>query len=139
MLKKFAPERLKIFYFLRYIDSYKGMKSDQPIAEYAVGLFKLLARIPGLEGPPHSAAEVDDYLSKFATGVSSWKDVPDSWFHPLKHDSYTNDISRETSLFRDRAMFKVLVESVNRGERVFAVVGAGHVVMQERALRAVLR
>jgi hypothetical protein len=35
-------------------------------------------------------------------------------------------------------MIKLLTEAVNKGARVFAVVGFSHVVIQERALKAAL-
>jgi hypothetical protein len=33
-------------------------------------------------------------------------------------------------------MVKLLIDKVKQGERVFAVVGGSHVVMQERVLKA---
>jgi len=41
--------------------------------------------------------------------------------------------------YRDVYIVRLLVQHVQEGRRVFAVVGGSHVVMQEQALRARLR
>ena len=52
--------------------------------------------------------------------------------------SYLNEVSRVSNRFRDEYMVNLLVNELKQGKRVFAVVGGSHVVMQERALRAIL-
>ncbi len=127
LLEEFPAERLKLFYFLRHVHGYRGGQPE----EYAAGILKLLARVPGLEGPPRTLEDV-------AQRIPEWRRVPEGWFHPLKNEAFTNELSRRTSLVRDRHMLKTLTEAVRNGERVFAVAGSGHVVMLERALRAAL-
>ncbi len=49
-----------------------------------------------------------------------------------------SEIDHASRLVRGEHMARVLIELVERGERVFAVVGSGHVIRQEWALRAAL-
>jgi pheromone shutdown protein TraB len=46
------------------------------------------------------------------------------------------NVSRQV---RGEHMVRTLVELVNKGERVFAVVGASHVIRQEPVLRQLLK
>jgi pheromone shutdown protein TraB len=54
-------------------------------------------------------------------------------------ETFLNDISRASSDYRDGFMVQLLVQHLSEGQRVFAVVGGSHVVMQERLLRARVR
>jgi uridylate kinase len=47
-------------------------------------------------------------------------------------------IDQASRVARGEHMARVLIELVERGERVFAVVGSGHVIRQEWALRSAL-
>jgi hypothetical protein len=73
--------------------------------------------------------------------LPDWRNVPPEWFDPAttQVQTYLNKVSLERGEFRDRHMLVLLTEQLAQGKRVFAVVGASHVVMQERALRAVAR
>ena len=64
-----------------------------------------------------------------------WETMPDEWVCPLVWESFTNEICRQSSYFRDASQVATLLEAVKAHQNVFAVVGASHVVMQERALR----
>ncbi len=50
---------------------------------------------------------------------------------------YITAISAESRRIRGEHMLRTLIDLAQRGERVFAVVGSGHVIRQEWNLRAV--
>ena len=52
----------------------------------------------------------------------------------MKTGTLFNDMSRMSSEYRDRYMIEMLQRHLRARERVFAVVGGTHVVMQEPAL-----
>ena len=66
------------------------------------------------------------------TSPANWWEAPATWFDPLLASpeaggSFTNDINRLSSEFRDRHMVGIRAREVGRGERVSAVVGRDHV------------
>jgi hypothetical protein len=65
----------------------------------------------------------------------NWETYPDESVCPLVWEGFTNEICRQSSYFRDSSQVAALLEAVEAHQKAFAVVGASHVVMQERALR----
>jgi hypothetical protein len=68
-----------------------------------------------------------------------WRELPWEATWPTGTNTWLNALSADVNRARDRYMVAVIMNLVARGERVFAVVGSSHVVMQERALRERLR
>jgi hypothetical protein len=139
LLQHFSAERVKVFYVLRQVAQHRRMKQAEPIEEYVDKMLTKLSKVQGLEGAPRSLNEFEKIVSRAFPELSDWRQVPDSWFNPTKSETWTNEINRWLSRYRDEYMVKLLVQEVKKGERVFAVVGFSHVVMQERALRAALQ
>lgn len=139
MLREWPPDRVKLYYFLRAIMGYRRGTHEQPVEDYAESQLRILNRTPGLGGPPRTITEVQTAIGKLSPPLADWRAAPESWFNPTRSEAFTNEFSRKLNLFRDEHMLKNLVGAVLSGERVFAVVGSGHVIMQERALRAALR
>ena len=141
LLKSYTPEQLKVFYALRQIPAYRRGKNDETLDERVEFTLKLLSNVRGLEGVPHTLAELGESSSRLMPNLKDWREVPDSWFDPgyIQPPSYLNEVSRASSRFRDEYMVNLLINEVKQGKRVFAVVGGSHVVMQERALRAALK
>jgi hypothetical protein len=132
LLLLFPPDRVKLFYLLRRVvdlrrQTARGANPDA-LAEAEL---RRLSRLPGLHGGPQSLRDV-------AAAVPDWRDVPDSWFDPLRTEAFTSQINRELSQVRNRHMVKLLTEQMAAGHRVFAVVGRTHLVMQEPALRSAI-
>ena len=105
----------------------------KPFVRYLNGIEKL----EGVD--PSSLSEIEDSVASLIPDLKDWTKVPAEWFVPFRTDSYTNHVARRLSEYRNSHMVKLLIDAVNRQERVFAVVGASHVVMQERVLRAKLK
>ena len=92
------------------------------------------AEIPGLIGSPASSAEVQAVFLKYFPSAGGYPSAKMFWFDPMKNETVFNEISRASNEYRDRYMVELLVRHLQEGERVFAVVGGTHVVMQEPAL-----
>jgi hypothetical protein len=132
LLRTFPSDRVKLFFLLRTVGDFrKHPRGGAALPDFAAGELARLSRTPGLGGAPRSLRDVE-------LAVPGWRDVPGSWFDPLRSESFTNEITRELSQFRNRHMVQLLVSQVTAGQRVFAVVGQTHVAMQERALRQAL-
>jgi hypothetical protein len=138
MLSEWPPDRVKLYYFLRAMMGYRREVHDQPANEYAMRELEILNRTPRIDGRPRIIEQIEAALATLNPPFADWRVVPENLFDPTRSEAFTNEFSRKLSLFRDEHMLKNLVTSVLRGERVFAVVGSTHVIMQERALKAAL-
>ncbi len=137
MLETFTPEQVKVFFVLRQVPQFIERKSDEKIEDFMTTFLKNVSYIPGLEtAPPNTVAELDKASLWLSPQLKDWRTADRSWSDPVATKAYTNIIARMSSEFRDLHMVKLLVDKVKEGERVFAVVGGTHVVMQEPALKA---
>ena len=137
MLKTYTPEQIKVFFVLRQVPQFRERKTDETIESFMTTFLGNVARIPGLESAPNTVAELDKSSLWLSPQLKDWRTADRSWSDPVASQAYTNQIARLSSEFRDLHMVKLLIDKVKQGERVFAVVGGSHVVMQERALKAV--
>jgi hypothetical protein len=96
-------------------------------------------RSPGLGVAPATVAEVDDAFRERFPDATNYRATPLSWFDPMRSETFLNRVSRSDNEYRDQAMVEVLSRNVADGQRVFAVVGGAHVVMQESLLNARLK
>lgn len=140
LLRSWGPEQIKLFYVLREIPQIRGTAEARSPEAHADMALEWLGQLPGLAGPPTNADELTRSARRLLPALHDWREIPQEWFDPAlpKDLAFTNTISRQLARFRDEHMVELLVEQVRGGQRVFAVVGASHVVMQERALRALL-
>lgn len=131
--KFFSRDRVKMFFVIRgvaqQIENHDPSKVDDELNR----LLTLYGETPGLSGPPRTAVEVQDLLRSYVSDAN-YKAAQLSWFDPTRHEFFS-DMSRTANGYRDRYMVEMLQRQVREGQRVFAVVGGTHVVMQEPALR----
>jgi hypothetical protein len=141
LLRMYSPEEVKVFYVLRQVPEFKRGQHDETIEAYIRHVLGWLSLRLELKGLPRTIDELQASSSRLFPQLADWRDVPDTWFDPAVSPppTYLNGISRQLSEFRDRHMVTLLTEQLAKGKRVFATVGASHVVMQERALRAAIR
>jgi len=100
---------------------------------------KASAKTPGFESLPKTLAEFEASVKKYLPTVADWRRIDQKIFDPNPDlGNFTNDIADASVNFRGKFMVKLLAAEVEKGERVFAVVGASHVVKQERALKKLL-
>lgn len=90
------------------------------------------SRWPGLENVLTTVAEIDaEWQRNFPDGPD-WRDVSDQYGLP----GYLNSVSANEA--RDEHFARVVIDLVNKGERVFAVAGLSHAVKLDPALRGAL-
>ena len=138
--KRWTGEQIKLFFILRRVAENAKRPKPQPVDAFVKEGLKALSTVSGLEGAPATLSEFEESVRRVLPSVPDWKQIQTTVFDPNPTlGLYTNDVAYASSQYRDRYMVKLLAEEVKKGERVFAVVGASHVVMQERALRKALK
>lgn len=135
----YEPESVKLFFVLRYYVSYRRAEHPQSPDAFIARVLRDPAWAGRLAGPPCDLKELASSYDSLFPQQTDWHAVPDAFFDPVSTTTILNRISRTVSQHRDRFIMRLLAEAVQRGERVFAVVGASHVVMQEAALAHELR
>ena len=135
--KQFPAAQVQLFYLIRGLQQElpRRLKEDPHLKadSVAVSDLKDLARL-GVKGSLASAADIDRAWSGLHM-QGDWQNPKITWIEP-NDNGPLNRVSEASSELRDRHMVSVLLAALYKGERVFAVVGASHVVMQEPALRA---
>lgn len=139
-IKRWSVEQIKLFFILRRVVENSKRPTPQPVDVFVQEGLKAFSTVSGLESSPTTLAEFDESVKRVLPSVTDWRKVQTAVFDPNPAlGNYTNDIAYASSQYRDRYMVKFIAEEVRKGERVFAVVGASHVVMQERAIKRALK
>ena len=138
--KRWTTEQVMMFYVLRRVAENNKKTSPRPADELVQQALDATAKAPGFEGLPKTLAEFEASVKRLLPSIGDWRTVKSTVFDPNPDlGLYTNDVAYASSQYRDRYMVKLLADEVRRkGGRVFAVVGASHVVMQESALKKML-
>lgn len=138
--KRWTLEQVFLFYTLRRVPENNKKTNPQSPDIMIEEAMKMAAKTPGFETLPKTLEEFEQSVKKHFPSVADWRKIDSKIFDPnpdLGH--FTNDIADASVQFRGRFMVKKLVEETKKGERVFAVVGASHVVKQEKALKKLFR
>lgn len=128
LLERFTAEHVALYFTLRVYGSESAGVADDSLAEHlrakrtdVEGLRDALPDLAAMDAAWHSAG-----------GEGDWRVAGGAMAGVLRE---IDDASR---VVRGEHMVRVLLDLVARGERVFAVVGSGHVIRQEWALRTAL-
>lgn len=133
---RWTLEQVMLFYILRRVPENNKKVNPQSPDAMVEEMLKAVAKTPGFEGLPKTVAEFEASVKKHLPGVADWRKIDQKIFDPNPDlGLFTNDIADASVNFRGKFMVRLLTAEVEKGERVFAVVGASHVVKQERALR----
>ncbi|MBW7988960.1 MAG: TraB/GumN family protein [Planctomycetes bacterium] len=121
LLQLFSAEQIALYFFLRVYSSEAGGVSDEALA---LDLLSKRTDVDGLRRSLSTLADVDRLWQR---------DFPDQddWRIYQGEPSYLDEISDSSRRIRGEHMARILIDLVERGERVFAVVGSGHVIRQE--------
>jgi hypothetical protein len=136
---RFPRERIKLFFVLRGVSQYVQRSGTDGVDAETTRVLGFYADTPGLSGAPHTVSQVQAAYEVAFPGHGRYSSVRPGWFDPVRGDTFLNAISRASSDYRDTYVVRRLAAHLERGERVFAVMGGSHVVMQEPALRAMLK
>jgi hypothetical protein len=138
--RSFTSEQIAVYYAIRGLEQYHRQSPGGSPRSEAKRLLAQLATIPGLEQAPRDAAAlVAACTRQFAVPHDCLRPSA-ALLDPARFDTgaFTNALARQLSRYRDEHMVELLNAALRPGARVFAVVGASHVVMQERALDELL-
>lgn len=157
LLQQFTPEKARLFYCLRTLaqDDARPAASRAPTKDgLVVGTLEWLDRVPGLRTCPQTLDEFAAACARLLPPGSDWQHPPMEWFDPVprpgQRRTWLNEVARRASEYRDVVIVQRLVRGtlspaaaaspadLATDTRVFAVIGASHVVMQEPALRVMM-
>jgi hypothetical protein len=133
-LKTYSPQQVKVFYALRQVTEARVAAGTTPLDERIRDWLADYLPDHGLKNSPNTLDEFTIACKSLFRDLTDWRKVSDDWFDPTQSGHYTNDLANDTGVFRDKHIFHVLVNRAQRGDRVFAVIGSSHVVVQEPAL-----
>jgi hypothetical protein len=77
----------------------------------------------------------DAYFAAQFPNRSGWRDLPEEAMWPGRSETWLNVMATESNLVRDAHFVRTMVDLVRKGERVFAIAGRSHTVVQEPVLR----
>lgn len=133
--KRWTLEQVFLFYVLRRVPENNKKINPRNPEELATEAMNQAAKMPGFDSLPKTIAEFDAVVKKNLPMVADWRKIDQKIFDPNPDlGNFTNDIADASVNYRGRFMVKTLAAEVEKGERVFAIVGASHVVKQEKAL-----
>jgi hypothetical protein len=130
LLETWSPEQVALYFTLRVYASESGGEPDEGLALH---LLEKRTDVEGLRGSLASVADLDRVWRRDFPELEDWRTLgsePDA--------GYLREISHASRRVRGEHMARTLIDLVREGERVFAVVGSGHVIRQEWVLRAAL-
>lgn len=128
LLQTFSAGQVALYFFLRVYSSEAGGVANEALA---LDLLGKRTDVNGLRGSLSTLEDVDRVWQR------DFPDQPD-WRVLQGEPGYLGEISDSSRKIRGEHMARILIDLVEKGERVFAVVGSGHVIRQEWNLRAVL-
>jgi hypothetical protein len=134
LLRNYTPQQVKVFYALRQVAEERSRKASSSLEARISDWLSDYLPAHGLRNAPNNISEFNVACKSLFPELGDWHQVPVEWFGPAKSGHFTNEIANDSGMFRDKHIFRVLVERVKRGDRVFAVIGSSHVVVQEPAL-----
>jgi len=132
VMEKYQKEQVALFYILRpYFSNLRYGKPDDPDA-VAIDYINERRDYPGIESVITSVEQIDAIWQRDFSDESDWRDTSDQFGLP----GYLDEIAIRSNEVRDEHFVRVIVDLVQKGERVFAIAGSSHAVKLEPALQA---
>lgn len=138
LLSKYPQNKVDVYMLSKEamrLRTRKGLNKD----ELTIELTKMLSVVAKMLGKETAIKSIDQLAAVFEQTFGkeiAWWEAPTSWFDPQeKENRITNQLAVLSTEYRDVYMVKVLSESINKGEKVFAVVGRNHVPLQIMAIK----
>ena len=131
-LEEYPKEQVALFYILRpYFSNFRFGKPDDPDA-VAAGYIRERSDYPGIENTISSVDEIDIIWQRDFPDEADWRNTSDQFGLP----GYLGEIANRSGEARDEHFVRVLIDLVQKGERVFAIAGSSHSVKLQPALQA---
>lgn len=138
LLRRFTAEQIRLYLIAQNVSQNLASLPREDVEKQVAGqIRRRLETQVLLEGPPRTIPEVDESFRRLLPHVEDWRRLKVEEMNPRPARSFLGEISAYLGKYRDEFMLTRLISLTRKGERVFAVVGASHVVMQEPVLRKV--
>lgn len=127
LLQKWTPEQVALYFTMRVYWSEAGGKANESLAK------DLLAKrtdVDGLRDSLKTLDDVDRVWKRDFPNLPDWRVVREE-----PKETYLAAISDDSRRVRGEHMARTLIDLHRKSERVFAVVGSGHVIRIELILR----
>ena len=128
LLNLYSAEQVALYFFLRVYRSEAEGIADESLA---LDLLAKRTDVAGLHGSLTTIDDLDTIWQRDFPTEADWRII-------RSEPGYLAEISDQSRRIRGEHMARILVDLVEQGERVFAVVGSGHVIRQEWNLRVLL-
>lgn len=134
LLRRFDPELVTTYLVLRaFVSESKGVPKSQRDG-LALRLIRKRSNVDGLNHSVSTIEDLDRFWAREFPGMPDWRTLETTEQIPLLRE--VGDASRE---IRGQHMISSITELAANGERVFAVVGASHVIRQELEIRRLIQ
>lgn len=136
LYKYFPPHLIKAYYVMRQAAINRMLKRDILASKYVNRYFRKFRQIEGFHNFPSNFDDYERMVSMLFPDLEEWQQIPYFYFHCKNSGGFLVDIHRKLNEYRDQFMVKKVVQALKNGQRVFAIVGRSHVVIQEAALKS---
>ncbi len=137
VLEKFDPMHIAFFYCLRPYHNKWGNLSKKKQDEKMQSLIRKRTNYKTLNGVISTVAQFDSLWKADYPNEVSWR----NYKHPKNGwpKGILEEIAEATNTVRDENMCRLIIELVNKGERVFISMGSSHAPRVEKTLRAMIQ
>lgn len=117
----------------RFLSGYISARRGGPVSDFKIS--RLLAkRTRSLTDAFPDAAAFDAYYAAQFPEAPSWRDIPEQAMWPGQSDTLLHRMATRSNRTRDEHFNRVMIDLVNQGERVLAIAGRSHTIIQEPIL-----
>lgn len=136
--RRFLPSHIKMYFILLQAIVNRTLRRDISNTEYVHQILKCFKGVKWYNCQPRSLVDFEFLVSKIFPDLGDWRMISSSFFHSVEQGKFLAKIHRQLNEFRDDIMLRNIMAALKKGEKVFALVGRSHVVMQESTLRTKL-
>jgi len=132
----FSAQEVKVYMVLRQASVNQMLGRDPDDVADIEAFLAVMEKFKPFRFPPHTLTNLDAYVKHAFPELKDWRRIPEEYFYNKEKGKFLPEIHRYLMHYRDNVMLRILFSELNKGRRVFAIVGRSHVAMQEPALRA---
>lgn len=139
--KEFSQEEIMTYYFIRSIQNWIRRGKDIPFDDYTK---RVLDKYKDESGWVNFDFSIDNILRSYKQIVGEEfnydnKDLIEHLENPYHTDNIVSKVSRRSGEIRDEYIVSELTKMWNDGKNIFTVYGLNHAIVQEPALRSLLK
>jgi len=117
----------------RVLSGYMSARRGGPVSDFKIGRLLSKRAAPLTDALPTIAA-LDAEFARLVPEYDGWRDMPEEAMWPGRTDTWLNLMATRGNEVRDEHFVRVMLDLVERGERVLAIAGRSHTVVLEPVL-----